>query len=380
MTAEQRGYSDTVIAAACLGLVWLGDALIYVVLPLYPAVFGVETAAIAILLSANRVIRILGYGGVSPLARRFGANTLTAFACAAAALSTLAYGLTTGFALLFVARLMWGGAYGVINLTNTAYAYGDGERAGMRIGLNRAVSTLGPIVALGLGGWLVTWLGPQMVFVIYGLAGLLSVPLALTLPRLRHAPGEPPAAAERRWRPSPLNTLFFVVALGADGMFTATLSLLLVDILPVTSALIGAGLLLAAQRLLTSVLALIGGPLVDRFDAQRMLVPSALLIALALGAIATRHVYVGSVILLGTRALFFIVAPLVAARQSKDRIGAIAAYTTWSDLGLAGGAFLGILAVEWLGYPLAYAMLTAATLAATLRLAIRPAPQPPAPG
>ena len=90
---ERAGYSDTVIAAACLGLVWLGDALIYVVLPLYPAAFGVEIASVAILLSVNRVIRIVGYGWVSPLSRRFGANTLTAAACAAGAISTLAYGL-----------------------------------------------------------------------------------------------------------------------------------------------------------------------------------------------------------------------------------------------------------------------------------------------
>jgi MFS transporter, DHA1 family, inner membrane transport protein len=376
--ADDRGYSATIVAAGSLGLVWLGDALIYVVLPLYPAVFGVETAAIAILLSANRVIRILGYGWVSPLARRFGANTLTAAACAAAALSTLAYGLTTGFALLFLARLVWGGAYGVINLTNTAYAYGDGTRAGMHIGLNRAVSTLGPIVALGLGGWLVTWLGPQPVFVIYSLVGLLAVPLALTLPRLRHAPDAPQVTAERRWKPSPLNTLFFVVALGADGTFTATLSLLLADILPMTSALIGAGLLLAAQRLLMFVLALIGGPMVDRFDAQRMLVPCSLAIAVALGAIALGHVYIGAAILLGSRALFFIIAPMVAARLSEDRIGAIAAYTTWSDLGLAGGAFLGILAVQGLGYPLPYAVLTAATLAAIAWVSRAPAPPPPA--
>jgi len=364
MAEHARGYSDTVVAAAALGLVWLGDALIYVVLPLYPTVFGIETAAVAILLSANRVIRILGYGWVSPLARRFGANTLTAAACGAAALSTLAYGVTTGFALLLVARLVWGGAYGVINLTNTAYAYGDGTRAGVRIGLNRAVSTLGPIIALGLGGFLVTWLGPRPVFVIYGLVGFLAVPLALMLPRLRHPPGAPDAPAERRWKPSPLNTLFFVVALGADGTFTATLSLLLADILPVASALIGAGLLLAGQRLLMSVLALVGGPLVDRFDAQRLLLPCGLAMAAALGAIALGHVYVGAAILVCSRALFFIIAPMVAARRSPDRIGAIAAYTTWSDLGLAGGAFLGILAVEGFGFPLTYAVLCGLTLAA----------------
>lgn len=379
MADNTRGYSATVIAAAALGLVWLGDALIYVVLPLYPAVFGIETAAVAILLSANRVIRILGYGWVSPLARRFGANTLTAAACAAAALSTLAYGLTTGFLLLFIARLVWGGAYGVINLTNTAYAYGDGTRAGMHIGLNRAVSTLGPIFALGFGGWLVTRLGPQSVFILYGLIGLLAVPLALMLPRLRHPPDAPDVTAERRWKLSPFNMLFFVVALGADGTFTATISLLLADILPMTSALIGAGLLLAGQRALMSVLALIGGPLVDRFDAQRMLVPCSLATAIALGAIALGHVYVGAAILLVSRALFFIIAPMVAAAMSEDRIGAIAAYSTWSDLGLAGGAFLGILAVQGLGYPLPYAVLCAATLAATVWVMRRPEPPPPMP-
>src|SRR5947199_4864495 len=209
-----RDYRDTVLAAACLGLVWLGDALIYVVLPLYPAAFGVEVASVAILLSVNRVIRIVGYGWVSPLSRRFGANTLTAAACAAGALSTLAYGLLSGFVLLFIARLMWGGAYGVINLTNTAYAYGDGQRAGTRVGLNRAVSTLGPVLSLAFGGWIVTQIGPQGVFVVYGLVGLLAVPLALSLPRLRATIGDTQGSAKGRWIPSPLNIMFFVVALG----------------------------------------------------------------------------------------------------------------------------------------------------------------------
>ena len=131
--------------------------------------------------------------------RRFGANTLTAAACAAGAISTLAYGLLSGFVLLFIARLMWGGAYGVINLTNTAYAYGDGRRAGTHVGLNRAVSTLGPVLSLALGGLLVIQLGPQGVFVVYGLVGLLAVPLALSLPRLRQTVGDAPVAAKGRW-------------------------------------------------------------------------------------------------------------------------------------------------------------------------------------
>jgi MFS family permease len=371
-----RGYRNTVIAAACLGLVWLGDALIYVVLPLFPAAFGVDITTIAILLSVNRVIRIVGYGWVSPLARKFGANTLTAAACAAGALSTLAYGLLSGFALLFIARLMWGAAYGVINLTNTAYAYGDGRRAGMHVGLNRAVSTIGPVLALGLGGWLVTSVGPRWVFVIYGLAGLLAVPLALTLPRLRHSGSEVPARSVERWKVNPHNVLFFVVALGADGVFTATLSTLLADLIPVTSALIGAGLLLASQRLLSVILSAVGGPLVDRFQAGRLLVPCSLVIAAGLVLIALGHVYAGAVILIVARVIFAIVGPIIAAQQSEDRIGAIAAYSTWSDVGLAAGAFLGIMGMEWAGYPATYATLSAMTAAATVWFTLRAVPPP----
>lgn len=378
---EPRGYRETVIAAACLGLVWLGDALIYVVLPLYPAAFGVSVASVAILLSVNRVIRIVGYGWVSPLSRRFGANTLTAAACAAGALSTLAYGLVSGFVLLFVARLMWGGAYGVINLTNTAYAYGDGKQAGTHIGLNRAISTLGPVLALGLGGWLVTVVGPTNVFVIYGIVGLISVPLALSLPRLRHSASEAPPAQKGRWTPSALNTLFFVVALGADGVFTATLSTLLSDIIPVTAALVGAGLLLAAQRLTSVILSFASGPIVDGIGANRLLTPCSIVVAIGLGAIAGGHVYVGAVVLILARVIFAIVAPVIAAEQSEDRIGAIAAYATWSDVGLAAGAFIGIVGMEWAGYPLTYATLAALTIAATAWFALAPAaPPPPARG
>ena len=80
-----------------MGLVWLGDALIYVVLPLYPAAFGVETASVAILLSVNRVIRIVGYGWVSPLVAPLRRQHADRRAPARrGALSTLAYGLRPG--------------------------------------------------------------------------------------------------------------------------------------------------------------------------------------------------------------------------------------------------------------------------------------------
>ena len=80
---------------------------------------------------------------------------------------------------------------------------------------------------------------------------------------------------------------------------------------------------------------------------------------------------------MSARVLFAIVAPVIAAQQSEDRIGAIAAYATWSDCGLAAGAFIGIVGMEWAGYPLTYAMLSSLTIAATIWFALARATTPP---
>jgi DHA1 family inner membrane transport protein len=211
----------------------------------------------------------------------------------------------------------------------------------------------------------VTVVGPQHVFVLYGLIGLLAIPLALRLPPLRAAAESKVDAAGHRWIPTPLNILFFVIAFGADGVFAATLSTLLADLVPVSQALVAAGLLLAGQRLVSIVLALASGPIIDRFDAGRLLVPASVVVALGLAGIALGHVYTAAVVLIVARALIAVIGPIVAAQRSPaDRITAMAAYTTWSDSGLALGPLLGTLAVLWFGFAPTYVLLAVLTLAA----------------
>ena len=346
---------NTLITAACLGIVWAGDVAIYVVLPLYAAAFGLDALAVGLLLSVNRVVRILGYGWVAPLARRYGAKALTAVACLAAAVSTLGYGLLEGFALLFAARVLWGGAWGVINLMMNAYAYGDGRNAGTRVGLSRAVSSVGAFLALLSVGPLCLSVGPHQAFTIYGVVGLAAFPLALALSPTVATPGD--ARAPRRWIPSDLNVLFFTLALAADGVLGATVSLLLVEYMPAAAAIVGASLLLAFQRLAHIVLALFSGPVADRIGAGRLLLPCSLVVALGLGAIALGHVYTGTITVIVARALLTTVSPVLAAQRSPDRIGALASFATWSDVGLAAGAFLGTVGISAIGLVPVYATL-----------------------
>jgi DHA1 family inner membrane transport protein len=355
---------NTLISSACLGLVWPGDVVLYVVLPLYAVDFGLDALAVGLMLSINRAVRILGYGWVSPLARRYGAKALTAAACLAAAVSTLGYGLLGGFVLLFAARVLWGGAWGVINLMMNAYAYGDGRNAGYRVGLARAVSSVGALAALVSAGPLCLSVGPHQAFTIYGLLGLAAFPLALALAPTAAQPSE--ARAPRRWNPSDLNILFFVLALAADGVLGATVSLLLVETMPAASAIVGASLLLALQRLLHIVVALFGGPFADRVGAGRLLLPCSLVVAIGLAAIALGHVYAGTSTVIVARALLTIVSPVLAAQRSPDRIGALASFATWSDVGLAAGAFLGTVGISALGLVPVYA--TLALLVAAMAL------------
>jgi DHA1 family inner membrane transport protein len=354
--ADDRGtLRNTLISAACLGIVWPGDVVLYVVLPLYAADFGLDALAVGLLLSINRVVRIFGYGWVSPLARRYGAKALTATACLAAAVSTLGYGLLGGFVLLFAARVLWGGAWGVINLMMNAYAYGDGRNAGSRVGLSRAVSSVGAFLSLVFIGPLCLSVGPHQAFTIYGLLGLAAFPLALALSPTVAEPSE--VRAPRRWIPSDLNILFFVLALAADGVLGATVSLLLSVTMPAASAIVGASLLLAFQRLAHIVLALFSGPVADRIGAGRLLLPCSLVVACGLGAIALGHVYTGTIIVIISRALLTTVSPVLAAQRSPDRIGALASFATWSDVGLAAGAFLGTVGISALGLVPTYATL-----------------------
>jgi MFS family permease len=352
-TATASSSGVVVRAAAVLGLVWLGDALIYVVLPLHAGAFGISLALVGVVLSVNRIVRILGYGWVSALSRRFGMRALTASAALGAALSTIAYGLFTGLVTLLVARLVWGMAYGILNVTTTAYAIGDGQRTGWRVGLNRAVSTLGPTLALSAGAWLALLLGPRDVFVAMGVVGLLAVPLALTLPR-ELATNSGTGRAGTRWRPSSLNVLFFANSV-IDGAFAMTLSLLFAGKLSLTSALLSAGLILAFQRFMIVVLSLVAGRLIDRIGPYRVLVPCVVVVVGGLFALAHGVLYPAAITIVIARALLATTGPVLAASErSGTTVERLAAFATWVDSGLAVGPLIGGVAVARFGLPALY--------------------------
>lgn len=363
-----RPLSVVARSATVLGLAWMGDALIYVVMPLHAAAFGIALPWVGLVLSLNRLVRIVGYGWIEPLSRRAGLRTLMIAGAGAAAVSTLTYGVASGIVALLAARFLWGVCWGVLNVLTTIYALTAGPGEGRNVGWSRAVSAIPPTLALSLGAWLATWLGPQEVFVVLGLMSLAGVPVALTLPAIadRRAPDALPAGS--RWRPSSLNILFFTLALAVDGVFRTTLSLLLAPAFGTQSALLGAGLLLATQGAIAAIMSAVGGVFVDRFGAPRILVVCVTTIVLGLGGVAAGSLYPAAAVIVLARATLVSVGPVLAiAERGGSRVERLAAFATWADCGLAVGPLVAGLLYGRVGFPVLYAGL-GSLLAAALVL------------
>ena len=203
--------------------------------------------------------------------------------------------------------------------------------------------------------------------------GLLAVPLALTLPRGlaagAHETGRPHTT---RWRPSTLNVLFFANSV-IDGAFTTTLSLLFAGSLSVGSALLAAGLLLALQRLAIVLLSLVGGALIDRIGATRLLIPCVAVVVAGLLGIAHGVLYPAAIAVVIARALLAVTGPVLASSErSGSMVERLTAFATWVDCGAAVGPLMGGFAVARLGLPVLYVVLaTGLTVALVLHLAAR---------
>ncbi len=77
------------ISSSVLSLSLLGDALIYIILPIHADAFGVSMLMVGFLLAVNRIIRIFAYGLIAELAQRIGLKNLCLIAALTATLSTV---------------------------------------------------------------------------------------------------------------------------------------------------------------------------------------------------------------------------------------------------------------------------------------------------
>jgi MFS transporter, DHA1 family, inner membrane transport protein len=86
----------------------LATRCFYLLLPLHHETFGVSLAEAGLLLAANRLVRIAGYGWVARLYAERGPHAARLLAALGSLLSTLGYAALSGVWALLIARLIWG--------------------------------------------------------------------------------------------------------------------------------------------------------------------------------------------------------------------------------------------------------------------------------
>lgn len=167
--ADHLALRNVWVASFVLSLSLLGDALLYVILPVHADAFGVSLAMVGFLLAINRIIRTFAYGFIADLAERIGLKKLCLIAATTAVLSTLGYTLLNGAVWLSLSRVMWGLSYAALLLITLSYAAINPQKTGTRIGLSRSVEQIGPLFAMTVGAWLATLVGPKAVLDIWRL-------------------------------------------------------------------------------------------------------------------------------------------------------------------------------------------------------------------
>ena len=336
---KEAGWLAIIASSSIMSFALLGDALLYAVLPAYAESFGLTLPWVGVMLSANRIVRVFAYGAIAKLTHTLGVRQMCIAAAITATLSTALYGIVQGPTLMLAARILWGLTYATLVLVCLSYAIEARERAGTRVGVSQAIQRTGPVFALFSGAWLVSYVGPNTVFLILAIPTALAIPLALTLPR-DIKPNTKYSNPVSFTRPKPIDVLFFLQGYGVDGVFAVSITLIFARDTSLSNAVMGGGALLAMRHFGEAIGAPLFGWIADRFGAPRIFFIAAVLTMLGFIGVAVGYTVLGALVMLLFRGALASLGPAVIAQSldaSEDALGPLARMQTWRDIGASCG-------------------------------------------
>ena len=352
-------------SAIALAVALPGDTVLYLLLPMFAPQFGVSVAEAGILLAANRLIRIMGYGWVARFYARRGDRPADTLAVIAAAISALGYATLSGLWLLLPMRLLWGLSFAALNLSAQATATAEAAGASRRNGRSRAIVAAGPMLALPIGALLAEAYGPRVIFFVLTAVALTGLLATRRLPVESHPA---PPMRRRLTLPTSLDVWSFLEGFTLDGLFVMGLGYLGKDLLP-GGAVLAAGLLMALRYFSEILLSPVGGQMAERIGPERLLVTLSLMTTVVLVGFGAGWLWSCAAAIVVLRALSLpLISPIVARRTpGPGRVQALAARNVWRDIGagtgpLAAGVLLPILPSFWI-YTVSAALLAVAALA-----------------
>lgn len=362
------------IAGLGVALSLPGDLTLYIVLPTHVSEAGIVLANVGLMLSANRLIRIVINGPFGVIIERVPRRRLAVPSLFLGALSSLLY-TVPGFWPLLLGRLLWGTAWAGIWLSASTIALDVSTAAnrGRFVGWLQMWYFVGVGVSSLLGGALTDWLGYSDTFkVCFAITLSAAVGWWFFLPETqfhrsrtaspRTIPDDTPAM-DSPYAPSPRSVfwplLTAIVLLGVNwliflGILGAVLPLLLEERIGEVVVLAGltiplatfTGALSASNQLVSLLVSPLSGWMSD-YSQQRW---GLILFALVLGSAAMALTAVGAGVILIIATMLGAVATSVLQTQVMTLIGdysksnrrgrVLGILNTVGDLGSAGGPLL----------------------------------------
>ncbi len=371
--ASPAAWWSVVQVATVVGFAIMGDSLLYGILPLAAEDLLFSPQQVGLLLSANRLVRLVSNTWLSTLFARLGPRRPFVMAAGLGVLTTLIYAAGWGFGLFLLARLGWGIAWsGLRQGGYQAVWRGGHHQTGRLMGLLWGIIRTGSALSVLLGGYLFDHYGYRTtVLVVTGLT-LMALPLAWRVrwPQTEAATpiGRPHVRFWEGWRALLHDSLQGqTVLIGAlklffDAILVATAALFLADHIGVDQgfSLLGVGQMAGALLATRWLADLVVGPLVGVLsDWVGQLPLATLLMTLLLGCLTAALWFGGWVSLLafvgvlllspGINVTLDAVANRVALRTAAPQ-QFIGVYATLADGGSALGPLLALPLVAWVGF------------------------------
>ena len=387
----------------------MGDSLLYGILPLAAEDLGLLPQQVGLLLSVNRLIRLLSNTWLSTLFARFGPYRTFVVSAILGVLTTAVYGLGWGFLMLLMARMAWGISWsGLRQGSYQAIWAGAGSAAGRLMGLMWGVVRGGSAVSVLLGGFLFDRYGYQVTVWTIAAISTLAIPIALRLSwpagaQIGKPVSQPAQNMLQGWQEAlsdPLQRTVLLVGffkLLLNAILIATASLFLAERFgdQAGGVLLGlevgalTGIVLATRWFSDLFLGAVMGALADRIGRIRLSVLLILLLCLGLAVMLWTTASLSILALLGVLITSTGVNVILDAYANQLALGTaqpelfVGAYTTASDLGSALGPLLAFTLVTAVGFAPVYGVAALLVLITVLYLVVldtragrRPNPQP----
>jgi predicted MFS family arabinose efflux permease len=358
------------ITAICL----LGDAMLYIVLPIFWRDFGLTSIwQVGVLLSINRFIRLPINPFIGYLYQRIPKKYGLYIACSLAVITTLSYGFAKEFWILLIMRSLWGVAWSIMRLGGflSVIDASNDQNRGELIGTYNGLWGLGGLLGMLAGGFFVDLFSLEIVCTVFALLALISLPMIhFMIPLSENNVDDAKHNLQKNNQLFKqrdvirIMTMGLLISLIIYGVFASFLSKLIVihhgDTLNFYSITIGAatvaGIIQAIRWSWDPFLAPKVGRLLDKkFNKHIVLTIMSLLYGiyfLLLSIKAASILWFGALLFLQLLSTIIVTSmdTVVTHLANKvDKVKVMTLYTVIIDVGAALGPIIVFSTIDWLG-------------------------------